>query len=246
MDQIFAGENHFDRSFSGIAMNGANTVPMNFVPNIILHPARNQIVSGPPLLLSEVPDNLLRAVEINLHANHATMVEQRWIMIREKQRGMSRWYVSEAFERDICSYQRINEAWKANEGEVKEMWLSGEGKGKYAQGLIQQFSLHSTPGMPPTPTRIPRSKINLTNGEEVDVDCAVCLAIVNIDEGFFYMEYFPPPSPTPVQPAVATSSRNNAFIQKVGDDVAFLDTIEEFEWTGELDELLKTLTGGFV
>jgi hypothetical protein len=31
-------------------MNGANTVPMNFVPNIILHPARNQIVSGPVAL----------------------------------------------------------------------------------------------------------------------------------------------------------------------------------------------------
>lgn len=230
MDQVLCGENGFPASATSIN----NSRMMSFLPDMVLKPSREQQVGGEPLALSEVPEDMLEAIDCLPTA--ARNPETRWICIRELRCGVSRYYVSTAMQRDVVSLARVQETWRANEMEVNDLWLPKEEKPKFSRGFNQQIAIHKDPFMQPKPTSIKRTRIRLAEGREIEVDCCLCLKLVNLDHAFMSIEYHGGES----QEAVSTNNSDAELFA----DMSFLDSLmDEMEATGELDELLQGFDG---
>ena len=240
MDQILCGENNFDVEVTGLDRK------MNYLESVLLTPARDQQTSGEPLQLSEIPNHILEAIECFTHEARRS-VDHRWMLMREIYCGTSRHYVSPSFERDIASWHAIHETWKANRSEVKSLWLPTDENIKYSQGFIQQVSLHNLPNTPPKPTRTAKTRIRLKSSVEVEVECVVCLSIINLDHAYWYYEYFIPSSGVDDGKIDKKRSPADDVLGPISpDDLAFWENLDEFKWNEELDELLKQVEFGGV
>eukprot|EP00562_Extubocellulus_spinifer_P008433 CAMPEP_0178503832 /NCGR_PEP_ID=MMETSP0696-20121128/18256_1 /TAXON_ID=265572 /ORGANISM="Extubocellulus spinifer, Strain CCMP396" /LENGTH=531 /DNA_ID=CAMNT_0020132999 /DNA_START=323 /DNA_END=1918 /DNA_ORIENTATION=- len=128
----------------------------------------------------------------------APVLGDRWIFAREMKKGQSRYFVSPAFERDICSWESIKDAWLANEREVVSLFLPPSEKAPYIRALMHQMTLHERLGVRPRASRY-GSKILVKNSNDdndgertlVKVDQISCMKIVSVDCSFFYNEYVP-------------------------------------------------------
>lgn len=223
MDQVFCGDNGFP--LAATSVDGCRE--MSFLPNIILKPSREQHVAGARLTLDEVPHDLLATASRN--------TETRWICIREMKCGISRYYVSEAMERDVASWDLVQETWKANKIEVNALWMPEGEKSKFSRGFNQQIAIHKEPYTEPKPTCIKETKIRLKDGNEVEVECGLCLKVENLDKAFLSIEYYA----REPQEAVSTST-NKQPDSELFADMSFLDSMmDELDATGELDALME-------
>lgn len=225
MDQVFCGLNEFPLSATSVDGNRA----MSFLPNIILKPSSEQQVGGAELALTEVPQDLLQAIDCLSSA--ARLPETRWITIREMKCGVSRYYVSPAFQNDIATWDVVQSTWKENKMEVNDLWLPKEEKPKFSRGFNQQLAIYKDPYLEPKPTSIKGTKIRLKDGQEMQVDCCLCLIISSLDQAFLSIEYY-------TREPQETSSKQPET--ELFQDMAFLDSMmDELEATGELDALMK-------
>ena len=150
---------------AGIPMNdmfneGAEDNGMAFFPSLILQSSPS--VCGPRLKWSELPESLVRAAGAvstknssssesgSAKAEDMSHLGSRWILIREINCGLSRYFTSPAFERDIVPWETIDQTFKANKQEVKSLLMvpSSETKSNYVDYLSHQISIHSKPNMP--------------------------------------------------------------------------------------------------
>lgn len=229
MDQIMCGDNNFPLAATSLDGNRS----MSFLPGIILKPSSEQQVGGSALLLKEVPADMLQAIECNEGSAHPP--ESRWIIVREMKCGVSRYYVSEAMQKDIASLDRVQQTWQQNLMEVNDLWLPKEEKPKFSRGFNQQLAIYKDPFMEPRPTSIKGTKIRLNDGSETNVDCCLCLKIVNLDQGFISIEYYVPREKLPEAAPSASRADSELFA-----DMSFLDSMmDELEATGELDALMQ-------
>ena len=239
MDQVFCGESDFPVAAMSIDGNRA----MSFLPEMILKPSREQEDLGTPLLLTDVPNDMLQAIECLPTATRSP--ETRWIIIREMKCGVSRYYVSTAMQRDIASLALVQDTWKANEKEVNDLWLPKEEKPKFSRGFNQQIAIHKDPFTQPKPTSIKNTKICLSDGNTVKVDCCLCLKLVNLDQAFLSIEYYSSESQEVASPssgrgAASKRRRQSEPGEQLFADMTFLDSmLDELEATGELDELMS-------
>ena len=228
MDQVLCGENDFDAAV--VSMDGNRM--MTFLPSMILKPGREQHVGADPLALSEVPDNLLEAIDY-CRPGSLQHPGTRLIVIREVKCGLSRYYLSAAMQRDVVSWQRVQDTWKANLMEVKDLWLPKEEKQKYNRGLVEQIALHQNPYTRPKPGRTSSTKIFLASKKVIDVECKQCLTIANLDHAFFSIEYIP----------AAGEKKVHSDSEQSGDNLlaSLMDNADDLESASELDWLLQTL-----
>jgi hypothetical protein len=68
-----------------------------FLPPLLLTPKQEQEVSGPRLTWDEVP----------VQIRGASLLADRWILVRDNSKGISRFFVSPAFERDIVPWSKV-------------------------------------------------------------------------------------------------------------------------------------------
>lgn len=234
MDQVFCGESDFP--VAAMSMDGNRA--MSFLPEMILKPSLEQEDLGAPLLLTEVPNDMLQAIDCLPTATRGP--ETRWILIREMKCGVSRYYVSTAMQRDIASLAQVQDTWKANEKEVNDLWLPTEEKPKFSRGFNQQIAIHKDPFTQPKPTSIKNTKICLAEGNKVEVDCCLCLKIVSLDQAFLSIEYYTPVESQEVASSGASKRRRQSEPEQPFADMTFLDSmLDELEATGELDELMS-------
>jgi hypothetical protein len=234
MDQVFCGDSDFPIAATSIDGNRA----MSFLPKIILKPSREQHDLGTPLLLTDVPNDMLQAIDCLPAATRGP--ESRWILIREMKCGISRYYVSTAMQRDIASLAQVQDTWKANEKEVNDLWLPKEEKPKFSRGFNQQIAIHKDPFTQPKPTSIKNTKIRLAEGTKVQVDCCLCLKLVNLDQAFLSIEYYFARESQEVVSSGASKRRRRSEPDQPFADMTFLDSmLDELEATGELDELMS-------
>jgi len=236
MDQILCGEN----PFRGLCPGDGG--PMTFLPSVILKPTRAQQVGGDKLSLSEIPTRFRKILNLDHEtiASHPQMHHvNRWICVRELIQGKSRFFVSEAFERDICKWEVIQDTWKANRGEVKDLFLSEPAKENLK--YIHQFSLATTPTTSPIPTRIPKTTIRLSWSQTIEVECYYCLAIENMDRAFWCIEYSIPPEL--VTESVKASATTASGGEPKQDNIDPWENADKFEWSDDLDDLMDTFSG---
>lgn len=185
-------------------------------------------------MLSEVPIAMLQAIDCRPSTSRDP--EARWIWIRELRCGVSRYYVSSAMQRDMASWQTVQDTWNSNKMEVNDLWLLKEEKPKFTRGFNQQIAIHKGPHTEPKPTSIKGIKIRLRGDRVVEVDCIMCLNVISLDHAFLSTEFY-------VNETPADASKDQSDADPFG-DFAFLDSMmDELEATGELHDLLQGFDG---
>ena len=160
----------------------------------------------------------------------------RLITIKEMNCGVVRFFTSSAFERDVCSWKLMQERWRANSGNVMELFLPRSELVLYANCLAHQISLHSHPNTPPFPTRLPTTKIILRTGQVVEAECVQCFHIVNIDLSMMYLEYIP------VERTSGSLSQSpSAFVRYESQGPFTLERIAMIDFTSELEEWVQEM-----
>jgi len=172
---------------------------MDFLYPILLQPASEQKVIGPPLRYDELPKRLLKAVHCPVTNSSGTgspngnsltdPVSHRWIYCREMIKGISRFFVSTAFSWDLASHDKIKEVYVKNQESVVEIFMPDESANLRA--IAHQISLLSRPNTAPRACRITNVKLRTTSNTTVMVDQVSCMEILSVDRAFYIVEYIP-------------------------------------------------------
>ena len=168
---------------------------MDHLFRFMLNPVEEQESVGTKLQVNEVPDSLWRAIGIETieQENAVSLLEDRWIFIRHLRCGVSRFYTSPGFERDIVALSRIEDTYRANKMDIADLYLVKENHHGHADlatlGFAHQLSLHSKPGTVTRATKIPNVWLRTTALGNIEVDQLWCLAITDLDESFGLAEF---------------------------------------------------------
>lgn len=223
MDEILCEEAVLDDSHhesSGSHEDSQTSAPqhprsqgMDFLYPFLLSPAEDQTVVGRPLAAHEIPTLLWKSMGIINHQEKITgtscfreflqeALEHRWIFVREVNKGLSRFYISPGFAKNVVSREIIEETYRANTKDIADLYLVKSdhptaGKPDFVQGFAHQLALHARPGMVTKPTRFSKVRIRtqtVTTGVTMiqEVDQLWCLLIPNIDQSFGVTELIPP------------------------------------------------------
>jgi len=197
---------------------------MHYVPGMILKPVREQCVGGSPLRLSEIPSDFLRELDLDPPARGAA---DRLIFCREIRCGTSRFYLSEAFQRDVVSTDEVRRVWAENRREVKDIWMSSEDRPRYAKCMFQLFVNNELPGSLPRPVNMIGTMIRTAGGGERRVDLRIFLHIINLDHAFNTIEIINHNG----------ESRNTGS----GDELSVLDFMQDIDDMKNFEALLNLL-----
>jgi hypothetical protein len=167
MDDVFRDDSlGREKIMHGVPMDG-----MGFLAQVMFMPSDTQQVTGSRLRWSELPEALLLAAEgcktesqsksllghsgnqepedWNQEPEDLSHLGNRWIIIREIHCGISRYFVSPAFERDIVTWSAVDETYKANKRSVLSLIFTKiESKESVLKAMNQQVALHAKPNMP--------------------------------------------------------------------------------------------------
>lgn len=201
MNQILLGNNLPKAWFSSTTRCSAESIESSS-RHAVTFPSENQTVRGPKLEISDIPmevwqkmrctqlseDDRQASTKVNLKSLHS-----RWIFVRETRGGQARFFVSEAFERDIAPLSAIHLTWDENKQPVKELWGPSAEPG-YCNNFIRAISRYQTPQSHSAPIRSTGTKrIRLLTGEEIATDSVWFLYhIVDLDKAFSVTEFIPP------------------------------------------------------
>jgi hypothetical protein len=197
MDQIF------DCEGDARCINEENSHPqtsMSFLPSLLLTPKESQQTTGPRLRWSELPEPLLMAAggrcpsgtefEMAEQGDNLSHLGSRWIFVRETRCGITRFFTSPAFERDIMPWATIDTTFKAGQKEVGSLFYAPVGassisgsnvsKTNFLHCLAKQVSLHAKPGQPLIASKfrsavrlLPTARPNLRVSRMVTVEEAI-------------------------------------------------------------------------
>jgi len=140
-------------------------------------------------------------------------LEDRWILVREIDSGYNRFFVSEAFERDVATFDQIVQTYDKNACEIHTLWIPNQpARERIADSLVYQVAMRQSPLVDLPPCRVNNAKIRLRFGNEVLVDAIVCYHIVSLDKAFFYTEYIP--QERCIQNAMAQATIGDSSLRK--------------------------------
>ena len=170
---------------------------MDFLYPILLTPSVEQKVVGDRIPWNEIPPNLLQAIGCaGANEKGGANIAHRWIWVREIRRGISRFTVTPAFERDIVPWKHMQSTYLANQKSVVELFLQPSDITKHTNAFAYQVSLFKTPDTKWTPCTM-KMKVKLkrplpgTTDNVMDVDQILCSAILNLDHDIHIWEYIP-------------------------------------------------------
>jgi hypothetical protein len=173
----------------GISMDDIFCTSMGFLPDILLTTAQQQTLSPlTQLHWEDIPVRLLEATGSSNESGPSSR-DERWIWIREMDKGMSRYLLSDAFARDVASLQLVNETWQRNERAVVDLFLVAQCK--HTQAFAHQISLFQNANRQLECTRLNQLQLKTQTQGIVEVDQLACLDIVDMNRSFYFLEYVP-------------------------------------------------------
>ena len=119
-------------------------------------------------------------------------IKERWIFIRETTHHRVRFFLSEAFERDIASLSTVVEAWKENKKEVKQLWMVDNQDSSFAKTFYHFISSYTDPASNPEGVRLNGKQIKLKDGSTtIKADLIMMYRIVDLDRSYMVNEIIP-------------------------------------------------------
>jgi hypothetical protein len=195
---------------------------MEFLPSIIRTPAQvHDLFPSKELYWQDIPERLLQATGSTSERNRDSM----WIWIREMDRGMSRYLVSDAFARDVAPLSLIQETWKLNQQSVVDLFLLETCK--HTQAFAHQIGLYSQQGKRPECSRLTHKT---QSQGSIQVEQIACLDIVDLNRSYYFLEYIPASTNTDKDTLLEMSVVDLDEQLRSGDDhelQLFLDLMEE-------------------
>ena len=158
---------------------------MDLLYPILLLPRDRQEVTGPPLQWDEIPAALKQATACCEKKPDGN----RWFWIREMRKGVSRYFLTKAFEQDVATHELVQETFRTNEKAVIELFLPEKERSRHTKGYAHQISLHGTPSTALRSTRIASVTLQTKSEGLVVTDQISCLCIVDLDQAFYFVEY---------------------------------------------------------
>ncbi|KAL7534307.1 hypothetical protein ACHAWF_004788 [Thalassiosira exigua] len=88
-------------------------------------------------------------------------MRNRWIIIRQTHRGITQFYCSPAFERNVLCWKHISQIYEDNLADINSLIFVKDDFRKFLLCNAHQISLHHTKGMMPKPVHAYKTKIRL-------------------------------------------------------------------------------------
>jgi hypothetical protein len=208
---------------------------MDFLYPILLLPAAQQQVTGTPLRYAEIPARLLTALDCPLSTNASSAataaatataatataaattlaqeeaIRHRWIWVREMKKGISRFFVSAAFSRDVASVDKIHHTMQRNQHAVVDLFLQESERPKHTRGVAFQISNHSVAHAAPVCSRTSvhlKIKSAAHGIQLVAVDQVMSMELIDLDYGILAVEYVRRQASVPAAAVVDNDSSN--------------------------------------
>ena len=175
---------------SGIAMDEIFCPQSRPILDPILFPATSYREDDPPLTWSDIPPSPAKITFVNDKNNR----EQRYIFIRHVHDGRSRYLISQAFARDICSLSLIQETWDNNQQPVVSLFLPKDLE-TFTQALFYQVSRFRDATVEPECVRVPRLRVRMQSPQTSQnrvvqtMDMVLGVAIPNLRQSVVFMEF---------------------------------------------------------
>ena len=147
---------------------------------------------GPRMPFSKLPHHVTKKIKAN---GAEDTLNERWVIVRHDIRGKVEFHVSEAFERDICSFHRIRNTFLANQTSVMSLWTPPDKMrvvdnmhGRCLARLLSQIS---------SPTRAPAQCVyscvplqtKIPGEGPIDAFRETWARFFNVDEAWIVHEY---------------------------------------------------------
>jgi len=156
-------------------------------PILLLPKERQHVLGDEPIAWDEIPGTLKQATA----CCEKKAPEDRWIWIREMRKGVSRYFLTRAFEQEIATRAEVSDTYRSGERAVIDLFLPSEHQPKHTEALAHQISIHAFPLENPRSTRIADLSLKTKSGPSV-VDQISCLCILDLDRAFYFIEYTNP------------------------------------------------------
>ena len=88
-------------------------------------------------------------------------MRNRWIIIRQTDRGHSRFYCSPAFERNVICWSHISQIYEDNLADINSLIFVKDDFRRLMACVAHQLSSHSVEGMPSRPVHAPKTTVRL-------------------------------------------------------------------------------------
>ena len=137
---------------------------MNYLLATLLEPRSHQVipVADRHMLVPHLSKDVLAVVGCQDCPNfRESEMRNRWILIRETRRGITRFYCSPAFERNVMNWTHISQIYEDNLADINSLIFVKDDFRKFLACNAHQISLHAAEGMKPKPVRAFKTKIRL-------------------------------------------------------------------------------------
>jgi len=242
MDDVISNQSPFAAA--------TDSEPMEFLSRDILLSKSERKTIGYPIDLREVPWDLLEAVHIDPN-QPSESVRNRWVAMRWTSQGISRFWASPLFSRDLATEEECARVYERNSGdfEVIDLFLPKSEKGKFGQGIFNLLFVNNKPHMDcfVVKNRIKVLKRNCK--EPIEVNLIQTMKVIDLDSMIHYFEIQFLDRKVEHVMGNTTSSMNkrehvDVFVDNVNDD-PIMDDIEfaDIAMTDEMEEFLKLISG---
>ena len=182
--------------------SGVGSNVMDFLPSILLLPSQSQPRVDFRVRWSQLPRSLLEATfnstivvpsipSLDGAENEdLSPLGERLVLIRDMNRGHNRYLLSPAFQRDVASHDLLQRSVTENPRQDIFIFRPETEEQMYLRSFCRQLSHHPSPGRPPRFDPPLPTKIKMRDGSLKNVEVRFCLDIVNLDRGYYYMEFF--------------------------------------------------------
>lgn len=92
---------------------------------------------------------------------NAAEIRNRWIIVRETRCGISRFFCSPAFERNVLCWAHVSQIYEDNLADIHSLIFVKDQFRRFLACNAYQIWSHSGEGMPPRPVHAPKTRIRL-------------------------------------------------------------------------------------
>ncbi|KAL3921065.1 MAG: hypothetical protein SGILL_002946 [Bacillariaceae sp.] len=123
--------------------------------------------------------------------------QNRYIFVREADRGQSRYLTTDAFARDICSSYVMQQTWNANDKPVTQLFLQEDNFDKFTSAINYHMMRYTEPNKAPENLRVKSVHVVFGNGGNQhntttrEMDMIYTFEIVDLEQSFYVCEFVP-------------------------------------------------------
>lgn len=165
MDRILSGVTNSEDDGTGEGNEQSSAGPrMHYLLSMLLEP-RQKIaipIEDRHMLLPHFPPAFLSVIGCSDgRFFNAAEIRNRWIIVRETRCGISRFFCSPAFERNVLCWAHVSQIYEDNLADIHSLIFVKDQFRRFLACNAYQIWSHSGEGMPPRPVHAPKTRIRL-------------------------------------------------------------------------------------